>query len=249
MILFPGAAAVAVEEHRIVLDGREVAFRLRRSARRRRIVLSVDAAGLTVHVPWSASASRVQRVVRDAAGWVLRKLDARPDVGLPAARRWVDGEQVDFLGRSLRLALVGGGDLSIVSLLDADCLQVEVPDPADAGHVRAEVVRWYRRHATDHFARRVTLYSSRLAVPQPRLFLSDARGRWGSCNARREVRLNWRLLQAADHLIDYVVAHEVAHLVELNHSHRFWQLVAQLCPGYAAARSELNSQAHRLLAL
>jgi predicted metal-dependent hydrolase len=88
--------------------------------------------------------------------------------------------------------------------------------------------------------RRIGEFASRLDVPAPRLFLSSARTRWGSCNAKREVRLNWRLIQAAQPTIDYVVVHELAHLIEMNHSRRFWKLVASVCPHYRKACAELN---------
>jgi len=74
----------------------------------------------------------------------------------------------------------------------------------------------------------------------PPLKLSNARSEWGSCNHKGEIRLNWRLVHLPPHLADYVVAHEVAHLVELNHSKRFWSLVETLFPGHSAARRELG---------
>jgi hypothetical protein len=72
------------------------------------------------------------------------------------------------------------------------------------------------------------------------LRLSNARSEWGSCNARGEIRLNWRLVQLPPALAEYVVAHEVAHLIELNHSPRFWALVEELMPGHVALRRELE---------
>jgi hypothetical protein len=115
--------------------------------------------------------------------------------------------------------------------------------------VRDAVVKWYRRHALEHLSERVVHFSGRLGTPAPRVFLSDARTRWGSCNAEREIRLNWRLMQAAAHVIDYVVAHEVAHLKVLSHSSRFWRTVAQIYPGYEAAKAELNAMSHHFMAL
>ena len=102
------------------------------------------------------------------------------------------------------------------------------------------MVKWYRRHAHSNFSGRIGEFAPRLDVAAPRLFLSSARTRWGSCNAKREVRLNWRLIQAAQSTIDYVVVHELAHLIEMNHSRRFWRLVASVCPHYREACAELN---------
>jgi predicted metal-dependent hydrolase len=102
-------------------------------------------------------------------------------------------------------------------------------------------VKWYRRRAQSYFRDRVEHFSAQLAIDPPRVFISSAQTRWGSCNANREVRLNWRLIQAPPHIVDYVVAHELAHLKEMNHSARFWRIVERLCPGYAAARTELDA--------
>ena len=121
--------------------------------------------------------------------------------------------------------------------------------PHDPSRVREAVVQWYRRHANSHFSERVQHFCAKLDLPSPRVLLSSARTRWGSCNATREIRLNWRLLQAASHVIDYVVAHEVAHLQVLSHSVRFWRLVQRLYPDYEAAKAELNAMSRHYMAL
>ena len=100
--------------------------------------------------------------------------------------------------------------------------------------------RWLRDEAWTLVAPRVADYARELAARRPPLRLSNARSEWGSCNARGEIRLNWRLVQLPPALAEYVVAHEVAHLVELNHSPRFWALVEPLMPGHAALRRELE---------
>ena len=89
-------------------------------------------------------------------------------------------------------------------------------------------------------APRVATYARRVTHAPPTVRLSNARSEWGSCNAHGEIRLNWRLVQLPPALAEYVVAHEVAHLVELNHSPRFWALVETLLPGHAALRRELE---------
>jgi predicted metal-dependent hydrolase len=89
-------------------------------------------------------------------------------------------------------------------------------------------------------APRVAHFAARLRRAPPTVTLSNARSEWGSCNHRGEIRLNWRLAQLPPDLADYVVAHEVAHLVELNHSARFWALVESLLPGHVARRRALD---------
>jgi predicted metal-dependent hydrolase len=227
------------------LGGREVGFLLKRSPNRRRAVLTVDERGLTVSVPWRTSDRYIARFLQDSASWVLRKLQDW-ESRKPAPRVWRDGELIEYLGRQLRLELSAAA-VSLTQLRDGDVLWLSLPEPHEAEAVREALVKWYRRHAQTHFRARVGHFSARLGIAEPRVFLSNAQTRWGSCNAEREVRLNWRLIQAAPHVVDYVVAHELAHLKEMNHSPRFWRVVERLCPDYVAARHELNALGHHLM--
>ena len=202
-------------------------------------MLSVDENGLTVSAPWRSSERRIVGVIRDAEAWVLKKLDVWST--FPSRNQsWIQGDKVRYLGRDLSLHLTTDSVVTLASLLDGDRLQISLADPAHKDSVKAAVVKWYRRHAQANFSGRIGELAPRLDLPAPRLFLSNARTRWGSCNAKREVRLNWRLIQAAQPTIDYVVVHELAHLIEMNHSRRFWKLVASVCPHYREACAELN---------
>jgi predicted metal-dependent hydrolase len=221
---------------------------LKRSAKRRRAVLTVDETGLTVSVPWRTSDRYIAQLLRDAEAWVLRKLETWAS-RRPRQRQWQSGELIDFLGRQLRLELIVREGTAIAQLKDGNVLELCVPAPHEQQRVREAVVKWYRRHAASHFQQRVEHYSARLALPAPRVFLSNAQTRWGSCNAQREVRLNWRLMQAPSHILDYVVAHEVSHLMVMSHSSRFWKVVAKLHPEYESARTELNAMSQHYMSL
>jgi predicted metal-dependent hydrolase len=220
---------------------------LKRGHKRRRAVLTVDERGLTVSVPWHASDHYIAHFLQDSASWVLRKLKTC-ESRKPRARLWQDGELVDYLGRQLRLAL-RAEHYSLVQLQDGGVLALSLPEPHTADTVRAALVKWYRRHALAYFGTRVAYYSGQLAIEAPRVLISNARTLWGSCNAKREVRLSWRLMQAAPHIVDYVVAHELAHLRQMNHSARFWRVVERLCPDYASARAELDAMGHHFMSI
>jgi predicted metal-dependent hydrolase len=235
------------EPRTIRLGDREVDFLLKRSAKRRRAVLTVDERGLTVSVPWRTSDRYVARFLQDSAAWVLRKLEAW-EARKPKPRLWQDGALVDYLGRQLRLE-IRAQHYAIAQLLDDGVLQLTLPDPGATDSVRAALIKWYRRHAQSYFRGCVERYSALLGIESPRVFISNAQTRWGSCNANREVRLNWRLIQASPHVIDYVVAHELAHLKEMNHSARFWRVVERMCPDYRTARTELDAMGQHYMSL
>lgn len=235
--MFP---VTAIEEPKTIrLGDREVPYLLKRSQQRRTIVLTVNEHGLTVSAPWRSSERRITGVIIESRDWVLKKLavwSAYPARG----QSWDDGDRIRFLGRDLRLRLVEDGIASTTTLEEGDRLRLALPAPHSKPGVLAAVVKWYRRHAQANFSERIALYAPRLDVPVPRLFLSAARTRWGSCNVKGDIRLNWRLIQASQSTVDYVVVHELAHLIEMNHSRRFWRIVAGACPWYKDACADLD---------
>jgi predicted metal-dependent hydrolase len=120
-------------------------------------------------------------------------------------------------------------------------LTVLHPDPGDETEIAAFVGRWLKDQALALLAPRVAHFASLVATSSPTVRLSSARTQWGSCNQKGDIRLHWRLVQLPPRIADYVVAHEVAHLVELNHSPRFWALLETLLPGHDDARRELDA--------
>ena len=126
--------------------------------------------------------------------------------------------------------------------IGADLLNLTVlhPSPHDERALATFVLRWLKDEALRFAAPRVQACAARIGAGSPPVKLSNARSEWGSCNRKGEIRLSWRLIQLPPELAQYVVAHEVAHLVELNHSPRFWALVETLHPDHAAARRALG---------
>jgi predicted metal-dependent hydrolase len=117
---------------------------------------------------------------------------------------------------------------------------------ADGASLRERALDWMRARALEFFCERVAMLAGPLGLHVSSVGLSDAQTRWGSCGSNGRILLSWRLMMLPPHLIDYVAAHELAHLRELNHSPRFWDIVALLYPDHRAARRELNSRAPTL---
>jgi predicted metal-dependent hydrolase len=222
-----------------------VNIRLRRSSRRRSVGLQVDEKGLTVGLPWRFSEQRLQTVLREAEGWVLRQLDAwRRD--LPPPLSWRSGDTLPYRGGKLTLEVAAGRGRPRAARLH-ERLLITLPNPSDAPAVQRLALRWLRTEALELFSEHASRLAPRMAVPPPRVFLSNARTRWGSCNAAGSIRLNWRLILAREALLEYVVAHELAHFHEMNHGARFWAHVERVCPDHRLRRAELNEAGRRLL--
>ena len=238
-----------MSEQRLLLiaPGSHVSYRLKLSARRRTVGMRVDEHGLTVNAPSRIGKQSLERMLQERADWIITKLGEWQARQTPKIE-WSDGERLLFLGNEIELCLMRDPRSRRVEL-SAGRLQLALPQPEVPETVARKVMQWYRREALSDFTRRVELLTTRLAVPQPTVCLSSAKTRWGSCNSKGEIRLNWRLIQAPPHIIHYVAAHELAHLKEMNHSPRFWAVVGRMCPDYKQAREELKAISARLHAI
>lgn len=229
-----------VERRSIELAGRPVPYTLKRSAKRRSIGLRIDDGGLTVSMPLRASEKWLHGVLQEKAQWIVDKL-AGWQVRRPEVTLWVDGQLVRFMGEPLTLRVVPSL-FDAPPLLRGRQLFVHVTATADPQLVEQTVTQWYQREAEVLFKQRVAHYAPQMKVVPNVVALSAARTQWGSCTARGTVRLNWHLIKLPLRLIDYVIVHELAHLIEMNHSPAFWAVVESVLPDCRKRRAELRQK-------
>ena len=221
----------------IQLGSEIVGYRFRR-ARRRSIGIVIDDDGLRVAAPGHTPITEVEAFIREKARWVLKKLSEWRASPKPPVVSWSDGST-----EPVTIALLHGRrDIS----LENGRLGIGLAPRGEPAALRKRGIAWIKERARSLLGERLALYAIRLGVPMPALTLSNARTQWGLCREDGHVRLNWRLIHLPLHLVDYVVAHELAHLREMNHSARFWAVVGRLYPDYKQARSELRHCNHRL---
>jgi len=224
---------------RALLGGRAVEYRFRRR-RRRTIGIKVSEHGLSVAAPLRAPWREIEGFLQEKARWILDKLDQREAAGRPRTIFGETGEALPLHGREV--ILVVSQAKRAVNLVGAD-LYIGIPEPERRGAVRALLQRWLKARALDALTPRVAHYAARVSLPPPPFALSNARTQWGVCMASGRIRLAWRLVHLDPELADYVVAHEIAHLVELNHSERYWALVEWLYPHWREARERIERDA------
>ena len=226
-------AAHRVAYH-IDIAGQTVAYQLKRS-QRRTIGLSIDHRGLCIGAPLRARQGDIESLIRQHGQWVLDKLAAWRDRPAPEKLIVTDGCVVFALSSPLTVAISKGKRASWQFL--GDRLHLTLSLTVDANQLLEKALREKARAV---FTERLAHYAPLLGVGQPPLRLSSARTRWGSCSHHGGIALNWRLIFMPLAIVDYVVAHELAHLKEMNHSPRFWSVVEQLCPDWKARRLELR---------
>ena len=249
-LLAPASFRHPQASREVVLGHAVVAYALQR-ARRRSIGFTVGADGLSVRAPTWVTLAAVDAALREKSAWILRKLgEARErQQRLEHARIvWQNGAVLPYLGAPLRVVLDPGervaGALRTAGegAEAARQLHIGLPGVARPEQIRDAVQAWLMRGARQHFTERLEHFAPLLGVRWTRLRLSSAQTRWGSARADGSICLNWRLLHYPPSVIDYVVAHELAHLRVMDHSPRFWDTVRTVVPDYAALRRHLHEE-------
>jgi predicted metal-dependent hydrolase len=234
----PPNAPVApdVKARHVLIGARAVPYELRQG-KGRRLALTIDERGLRIGAPPRLTLAEIEAFVRSHGDWVLEKLDEYAARNTQRFLRICDGARLPLLGGEAAVRVVSGANRV---LWQGDELVLAARPDAD---LDALARRGLQRRALEHFAIRLGHYAALMDRPAPPLGLSSARSRWGSCSTQTGIRINWRLVHLPPHLGDYVVAHEMAHLVEMNHSARFWRVVGGIFPDWRAARAELKRRA------
>lgn len=226
------------EERTVVeLDGREVPLCIRHHPRARRMTLRIDpvSGGAVVTLPASTPADAGMDMVRRKAGWLIGRLEALPPRSVLA-----DGATVPLLGTELTVRHHPDG--RGVVRREGDVLIVT----GRPEHLPRRLTDWLKAEARREFADRVRIKADALGRRPGRVTVRDTRTRWGSCSANGNLSFCWRLMLAPPFVVDYVVAHEVAHLTVRDHSPRFWKTVATLTGEAERARAWLNRHGEAL---
>lgn len=207
-----------------------IPYSVRRSDRARRIRVNVDAVrGVELVLPRRATDREAQAAIRELSPWIERRWR---EVGRTRAALAARGDTVPYLGRALALAFEPG---RIRVHRRGDTLLV--PDGAET---KPALERWYRRCARDEVSERLGRACDVAGVRYTALTIRGQRTRWASCSRSGAMSFNWRLLLAPEPVLDYVVWHEVCHLRVMDHSPRFWKMVARYCPDHRAQSAWLR---------
>lgn len=223
-----------------------IEYRLRRSPRGNlRITVHPDRS-VEITAPHDASKSRIEEAVRSRAAWIVKQRDWLERNYPQHVRGFVNGETFLYLGRQYQLRIVkqqrGKGRVRLVGRE----FRVEIGktalkhDPKKG--VRELMVAWYRCHALPNIAKMAQQLAPKLGVQYSDIRLLDMPTRWGSGGNNGRLRFNWRIVMAPKKLIEYVVAHELAHTCHSNHSAAFWKTVGRVIPDWPERRDQLATR-------
>ena len=217
-------------------------YRLLRS-QRRSIGFLIDDEGLRVTAPKWVTIAEIENAIQEKQRWIFTKLNERRERSarrLQPQMQWRDGATLPYLGNDITLRILTVQSSGVTFDDTANELAVSLPPEASEQQLKDRVQGWLQAEAKRIFAARLPIYVEKLGASYQSFTLSSAARQWGSCTADGRIRLNWRLVHFALPMIDYVIAHELSHLREMNHSPRFWATVQSIFPEFDSVRKALR---------
>ena len=231
------AAKLSIQRETISLGGRLIPLVVRRNAHARRVVLRIDieAGGIALTLPGRTALAEGLALAHERADWVIRCLDK-----LPARVPFADGATLPLLGLDTKIRHAPETRHGVIHM-DGELIVSGARE-----HLARRTADWLKREAKREITLRAHPMAERIGRPIAALAVRDTRSRWGSCTPDGKLSFCWRLILTPEWVLDYVVAHEVAHLAHLNHGAKFWATVKSLGVNPEQARAWLDVHAERL---
>ena len=225
-----------------LLIDRNLRVDIQHSSRRKTAELFIDHGQIRIVVPSSLDEQRIRRILESKKDWIRQKLRVQSEFLLPKGKEYVSGESFTYLGKNYRLKVSQTGFSEVK--LRSGRLEVGVDRGLTGSErektVRESLLRWYRVRAEDRLQEKTARYAKILGVVQQSVRIGDFKSRWGSCSVRGDISFNWRIIVAPHRIVDYVVVHELSHLVKHDHSEKFWKTIERVLPDYRERKEWLK---------
>lgn len=223
-------------------DGRDVSVAVQVNRRARRLILRIDQKNhrAIAVAPSEAYVAEALAFAESRLDWICDRLS-----GLPVPMLFTEGTMIPIRGSDHVVTGIGKGRLASLEPGDPPKLVC----PGDPSTLPARAERYLKNLARNDLSQAVNRHAATLGVTPARISVKDTRSRWGSCSSKGCLSFSWRLISAPEFVLDYVAAHEVAHLREMNHSRRFWAEVEKCIPNWKPARDWLHSEGQTLHAM
>ena len=225
-------------------NGKSLKYQLIKKSKKT-LSLKITENGLIVSAPFYMTERKINQLLSSKINWIKKKLALIE----PQKNKLIieNGATFNLLGKKIQLSLFQGKNK--IEWRDTESLNIHFKDPSNQEKIKTFFLKWLKETALDYFSQRAYEISKINSIPSNSILLSNAKTRWGTCNSKAEVRINWRLIQAGPYVIDYVICHEFAHLTYMNHSRNFWNLVEKINPDYKSAENFLKNKGFSLYLL
>ena len=208
--------------------------------------------GVVVRSPEKLNNKKIEDIVKNKSDWILKKLDKLGEIkDKPAPKEFMSGEKLPYIGRRYRLKVIEDENIKKAKVKLYQGKFIVKVDPNLKGDKRREKIRdafisWYREHADKKIKKRVKKYKDQIGVEPNKIKVKKQKKRWGSCSNKGNLNFNWKLIMAPMSIIDYLVVHEMTHLIYPDHSREFWEMVETIIPDYKEKQEWLRINGNRL---
>lgn len=215
---------------------------IKRTGRRKTVAIRIVEGTVQVAAPMRLSEKRITTLIAQKEKWIRKKLVEDAERPKMRPRQFVNGESFFYLGNQHKLELMPGAR----GVVQFNCGRLDLSVPGtlegESGkrYVKRQLTRWYREKATESLDVKTDTFSAHLGVQPNHVEVKYFKSRWGSCSRDGTIKYNWRVIMAPHHVIDYLVVHELAHLVHHNHSPEYWKVVESCLPDYRESRRWLK---------
>ena len=226
------------------VDGKCLPVKVVENDRAKRLTLRITPGGqeLRVSTPGHVGDEEIESFVRRNRNWVGAKLSRIPE-------RKVLGIGTTILYQGVEHLIVPSGKLRGVVEVQPGDEGPQIMVPGDEASIPRRLANWLKQRARQELNAAVDRHVSKIDIRPRQIRITDTTSRWGSCSSTRTLSFSWRIIMAPPEVLDYLAAHEVAHLVEMNHSDRFWALTRKLCPETDMHKSWLRTNGAKLHAI
>jgi len=231
----------------IQYGNRKISFEIKRGNRKKTVGIHVNpTAPITVLSPWSLGEERIRMILHKKARWIIEKQEQiKKNRHSNSVKQFVSGESFPYLGRYYRLKV-----MKSIMETEEKCrmvggrLVVEVNEKSDSEDgktaVKKALMDWYLQHAEDKIGERASRFARLIGRWPASIKIKNQEKRWGSCSRTGIIRFNWKTITAPISIMDYVIVHELCHLIYPHHSSHFWQKVQSVIPDYKKRRTRLK---------
>ncbi len=230
----------------IELDGKKILYTVVSSKRARHPFIRIDAeTGLSLVKPDGMKLNNVPEILEYKASWILKKLEKYKPVNNGARRHVKDGDSFCLLGASYRINIdiTASNRLSVIQT-ERD---INIFVPENGNDSPSDILKkWCKKTAREVISNRAQIHAATMDVKYNRISIRDQKTRWGSCSSGKNLSFNWRIIMAPLEIVDYLIYHELCHLIELNHSKKFWAQMSYYCPDFKERKKWLRAEGLKL---
>jgi len=227
----------------------EFQYKVIRTDRRKTASIKVSDGKVKFIIPKNLSDKRLQSLIQKKTPWILKKLNDLSKIKPVKPKEYISGESFTYLGRNYRLKLIKN-DPNIIKLKGGQfILSTNENFTANEKNefVKQELLKWFISHAERRLKEKTRRFSKIIGVEPKSVKVKYFKSRWGSCTSKGDISFNWKIIIAPHRIVDYVVVHELSHLLHHNHSERFWKTVQQIIPDCYECRTWLKDFGESLI--